>query len=130
VALPSSTLLVTGLPTDGSVTSDMLRHLFGTYPGLADLRHVAERGIAFVDYSSEPAATVALQASLLEEWRGLEQGWHPRRCPFIKHTRICARRSPMYSRPRPSLLRCPSTIAEPPQLCPHRHRKAVHRVRA
>jgi U2 small nuclear ribonucleoprotein B'' len=60
VALPSPTLLVTGVPAE--VSSDMLSTLFGAFAGLRGVRHLAERRLAFVDYDSEATATPALLA--------------------------------------------------------------------
>ncbi len=63
LALPSKTLLVQGLPTSlaPEALTEMLRALFGQYAGLAEVRVVAQRGLAFVEYQSEAAAAPALQ---------------------------------------------------------------------
>ena len=61
VIAPSNVLLATGLPMDGSISSDQLRTLFSTYPGFKDVRHIVERGIAFVEYGNEAQSTPALQ---------------------------------------------------------------------
>lgn len=60
VAIPSPTLLVTGLPSE--VNKEMLQALFGAFAGLKEVRHVPERGLALVDYSNEATATPALLA--------------------------------------------------------------------
>jgi RNA recognition motif-containing protein len=61
--MPSRTLLVQGLPTGSTAEalSATLRSLFGQYAGLAEVRPVAQRGLAFIDFSSEAAAAPALQ---------------------------------------------------------------------
>lgn len=59
-AVPSATLLVTGLPAEA--TSEVLQALFGAFAGMAAVRHVPQRGLAFVDYDSEATATPALLA--------------------------------------------------------------------
>ena len=59
-AIPSPTLLVTGLPSE--VNKEMLQALFGAFAGLREVRHVPERGLALVDYESEATATPALLA--------------------------------------------------------------------
>ena len=56
----SPTLLVTGVPAE--LTREMLLALFGAFAGARDVRHVPERGLAFVEYESENAATPALLA--------------------------------------------------------------------
>ncbi len=63
LALPSKTLLVQGLPTTlaAEALTEMLRALFGQYAGLAEVRVVALRGLAFIEYHSEAAAAPALQ---------------------------------------------------------------------
>jgi len=61
--LPSKTLLVQGLPTTltGESLTDMLKSLFGQYAGLVDVKVVAQRGLAFVEFTNESAAAPALQ---------------------------------------------------------------------
>ncbi len=61
--LPSRTLLVQGLPTTlaAAALSDVLRSLFGQFAGLTEVRPVAQRGLAFVEFASEAAASPALQ---------------------------------------------------------------------
>ena len=63
LSLPSKTLLVQGLPTTltEEALKGMVRELFGQYAGLVEVRPVAQRGLAFVEYSSEAAAAPALQ---------------------------------------------------------------------
>ncbi len=63
LSIPSKTLLVQGLPTTlaAEALTEMLRTLFGQYAGLAEVRVVAQRGLAFVEYASEAAAAPALQ---------------------------------------------------------------------
>lgn len=56
---PHSKLLVQNLPDD--VTEDELRKLFSQYAGLTDLRVISARNLAFVEYTNEAEATVALQ---------------------------------------------------------------------
>lgn len=57
---PNSKLLVQNLPE--STTDEALRKLFGQYPGVTDVRVIAARNLAFVEYASEQQATVALQS--------------------------------------------------------------------
>ena len=61
--LPSKTLLVQGLPTTltAEALTEMIQSLFGQYAGLVDVKVVAQRGLAFVDFNSESAASPALQ---------------------------------------------------------------------
>ena len=61
--LPSKTLLVQGLPTTltGEALTDMLKSLFGQYAGLVDVKAVAQRGLAFVEFTHESAAAPPLQ---------------------------------------------------------------------
>jgi len=63
-SLPSKMLLVQGLTpgADAEATKTLLSGLFGVFHGLADIRVVAERGLAFVEFTNESAATPALQA--------------------------------------------------------------------
>ena len=62
--LPSKMLLVQGLTqgADSEATKTLLSGLFGVFHGLTDIRVVAERGLAFVEFVNESAATPALQA--------------------------------------------------------------------
>lgn len=61
-ALPSHKLLVQNLPALPEETLlSMVRELFGKYAGLVDVRVVAPRRLAFVEYSSDTASTPALQ---------------------------------------------------------------------
>ncbi|EFJ07198.1 hypothetical protein SELMODRAFT_236385 [Selaginella moellendorffii] len=58
---PNSILFIQNLPDE--TTGPMLEMLFTRYPGLKDVRMVDGRpGIAFVEYSDEGQATVALEA--------------------------------------------------------------------
>ena len=41
---------------------ESLRQLFGGFHGLVDVRVIESRGLAFVEFASEAAATPALQA--------------------------------------------------------------------
>ena len=63
MTLPSRTLLVQGLPSGhtAETLSAMLKGLFGQYAGLTEVRTVPQRGLAFVEFSSEAAASPALQ---------------------------------------------------------------------
>lgn len=63
-SLPSKMLLVQGLTpgADAEATKTLLSGLFGVFHGLADIRVVAERGLAFVEFTNESAATPAHQA--------------------------------------------------------------------
>ena len=55
---PNSILFVEGLIVD--VTSSMLSSLFGNYPGLKEVRLIPGKQIAFVEYTDETQAGVAL----------------------------------------------------------------------
>lgn len=55
---PSNVLLAQGLPAEASDV--MLRALFGQYAGLADIRFIPERGLAFIEFSTIAAAQPAL----------------------------------------------------------------------
>ncbi len=61
--VPSRTLLVQGLPTTltAGALSDVLKSLFGQFAGLQEVRPVAQRGLAFVEFATEAAAAPALQ---------------------------------------------------------------------
>lgn len=61
VALPSKMLLVQGLPSDQSdeTLKSLLQSLFGQFPNLVDIRPIAIRGIAFVEYANESSAMPA-----------------------------------------------------------------------
>jgi hypothetical protein len=61
--VPSRTLLVQGLPTTltAAALSDLLRSLFGQFAGMNEVRPVAQRGLAFIEFASEAAAAPALQ---------------------------------------------------------------------
>jgi RNA recognition motif-containing protein len=63
-SLPSKMLLVQGLTpgADADATKTLLSGLFGGFHGLSDIRVVAERGLAFIEFTNESAATPALQA--------------------------------------------------------------------
>ena len=68
-AVPSKMLLVQGLAgaagaggAGGDAIKSSLQALFGAFHGLVDVRVIAERGLAFVEFASEAAATPALQA--------------------------------------------------------------------
>ena len=52
-----------GLPTTltAEALTEMIQSLFGQYAGLVDVKVVAQRGLAFVDFNSESAASPALQ---------------------------------------------------------------------
>ncbi|RYE82218.1 MAG: hypothetical protein EOO65_05795, partial [Methanosarcinales archaeon] len=52
-------LLVSNIPPE--VTPLMLRALFGQFAGLLDVRPVADRGLAFVEFDSESSSLPALQ---------------------------------------------------------------------
>ena len=56
---PNNVLLASNVPNDFDVES--LKALFSEYPGFTDLRPVAGRGMAFVEFSTSVAATPALQ---------------------------------------------------------------------
>jgi len=57
-AEPHSILFLTGLPQ--GVTQDMLKPLFGQFPGLKDIRMVPSRlDIAFIEYDDVSQATIA-----------------------------------------------------------------------
>lgn len=58
-AVAHSILLVTGLTADA--TEEVVRQLFGKFAGLKEVRMIADRGMAFVEYDTEAAATPALQ---------------------------------------------------------------------
>ena len=58
---PNKILLASGLPAEA--TEPMIVALFGRFPGLKDVRLIAERGLAFVEYS-EHAQSAAAQAAL------------------------------------------------------------------
>lgn len=60
-ALPSTKLLVQNLPALAEdVLTGMVKELFGRYPGLTDVRVVAPRRLAFVEYAHESASAPAL----------------------------------------------------------------------
>mmetsp|Transcript_37518 Transcript_37518/g.82086 ORF Transcript_37518/g.82086 Transcript_37518/m.82086 type:complete len:309 (+) Transcript_37518:54-980(+) len=56
---PNRTLFVTGLPPDANEA--MLTMLFRQYAGFMEVRLIAGRGVAFVDFASAPNAQLALQ---------------------------------------------------------------------
>lgn len=58
-AVPTHVLLASNLPE--SVPTETITALFAQYPGFTELRPVPGRGMAFVEYESEVAATPALQ---------------------------------------------------------------------
>lgn len=58
---PSTKLLVQNLPALAEdVLTGMVKELFGRYPGLTDVRVVAPRRLAFVEYGHESASAPAL----------------------------------------------------------------------
>lgn len=59
-AMPHNVLFLEGLPAEA--TEDMLSTLFSQYPGFQGVRMVTAKACAFVDYGSEPEATVAIEA--------------------------------------------------------------------
>jgi U2 small nuclear ribonucleoprotein B'' len=59
VAPPSNTLLAQNLPAE--VTQEALHKLFSQYAGLREVRLVAARRVAFIEYEREADATPALQ---------------------------------------------------------------------
>ena len=73
LSLPSKMLLVRGLEAAAATAGagegggaealkESLRQLFGGFHGLVDVRVIESRGLAFVEFASEAAATPALQA--------------------------------------------------------------------
>ncbi len=56
---PNNVLLASNIPNEFDV--DALKALFSEYPGFTDLRPVAGRGMAFVEFTTAVAATPALQ---------------------------------------------------------------------
>ena len=60
-AAANKILLASGLPAEA--TEPMIVALFGRFPGLKDVRLIAERGLAFVEYN-EHAQSAAAQAAL------------------------------------------------------------------
>eukprot|EP00930_Biecheleria_cincta_P103508 TRINITY_DN954_c0_g1_i1.p1 TRINITY_DN954_c0_g1~~TRINITY_DN954_c0_g1_i1.p1 ORF type:complete len:259 (-),score=60.04 TRINITY_DN954_c0_g1_i1:25-801(-) len=56
---PNKTLFVENLP--GEATDTMLSMLFRQYPGFQEVRLIAGRGVAFVDYQNEYQAGMAMQ---------------------------------------------------------------------
>lgn len=56
---PNNVLLASNIPNEFDV--DALKSLFSEYPGFTDLRPVAGRGMAFVEFTTSVAATPALQ---------------------------------------------------------------------
>jgi len=59
-AMPNRTLFVQDVPTDGSAES--LEALFSRYDGFLEVRLIASRGVAFVDYDTDAQAGVAMAA--------------------------------------------------------------------
>ncbi|EAR82989.2 U1 small nuclear ribonucleoprotein A (macronuclear) [Tetrahymena thermophila SB210] len=55
---PNNVLILEDLPS--FVTTDILKALFGQYPGFKEVRLIAPRKVAFVEFSQEDEATVAL----------------------------------------------------------------------
>ena len=58
--VPHSILLASGLPPE--LTVQMVVALFGRFPGLKDVRLIAERGLAFVEYEEHAQAAASLAA--------------------------------------------------------------------
>eukprot|EP00742_Colponemidia_sp_Colp-10_P003064 GILJ01003267.1.p1 GENE.GILJ01003267.1~~GILJ01003267.1.p1 ORF type:complete len:245 (-),score=51.50 GILJ01003267.1:142-831(-) len=58
VQLPNKILFVEQLPEQ--TTDDMLKALFGQYPGFKEVRLIAGKGVAFVEFENEMMATSAL----------------------------------------------------------------------
>ncbi|KAL4466688.1 hypothetical protein ABPG72_009494 [Tetrahymena utriculariae] len=55
---PNNVLILEDLPS--FVTTDILKALFSQYPGFKEVRLIAPRKVAFVEFSQEDEATVAL----------------------------------------------------------------------
>ena len=52
-------LFIEKLPSN--ITYENLESIFGTYTGLVEVRQIAERGFAFVEYLNDDYAAFALQ---------------------------------------------------------------------
>lgn len=57
--LPNPTLFIENLPDDCDAVQ--LKAVFSQYSGCKDIRHIAAKKVAFVDYETIPQASVALR---------------------------------------------------------------------
>lgn len=58
-AVPNPTLFVENLPED--CDQALLQSIFRHYPGCKDIRHIAVKRVAFIDFENIPQAGLALQ---------------------------------------------------------------------